>query len=102
MDVEDRLLCLGIFQSQDVLPVRTVSVCGILCAFSDGQLVTVVAPGLVVNGCEQRGRRPVGGACPQPRQKAAPQETVLESQSGNLKSWISLRGDQLIFRSDWV
>ncbi len=58
--------------------------CGVPCAVGDGRLVTGVAPAPVVNGCEQRGHRLLGGLCPQPRQKATRQKTEWESQSGNL------------------
>ena len=61
-----------------------MGLCGVLCTLGDGQLVTGVAPAPVVNGCEQRGHRLLGGLCPQPRQKATHQKAELESQSGNL------------------
>lgn len=58
--------------------------CGILCAVGDAQLVTGVASAPVVNGCEQRGHRLLGGLCQQPWQKATHEETELDSQPGNL------------------
>lgn len=57
---------------------------GIPCAVGDAQLVTGVASAPVVNGCEQRGCRLLGGLCPQPWQKATHPKTKLDSQPGNL------------------
>lgn len=63
-----------------------VGLCSRLClpvgAVDDGQLVTGVALAPVLNGCEQRGRGPLGGLCPPPQQTSTHQQTGLESQPG--------------------
>lgn len=52
-------------------------------AAGDAQLVTGVGSAPVVNGCEQRGCRLLGGLCPQPWQRPTHPKTELGTQPGN-------------------